>query len=92
MFVVHGFRALKRLLVDYQEARRARKLEKELEESRVAILLSQMQPHFIHNILNVIYYLIGKDPAAAQGAVSKFSDHLRNNLEALAQQKKRIEA
>ena len=83
--VVHGFRALKRILIDYQGAHRAKKLEKELEESRIAILLSQMQPHFVHNILNVIYYLIGKDPAAAQGAVSKFSDHLRNNLEAISQ-------
>ena len=85
LFVVRGFRALKRVLIDYQGARRVKKLEKELEESRIAILLSQMQPHFIHNILNVIYYLIGKDPAAAQGAVSKFSDHLRNNLEAISQ-------
>lgn len=84
-FVFHGFRALKRVLIDYQGACRARKLEKELEESRIAILLSQMQPHFIHNILNVIYYLCGKDPAAAQGAISKFSDHLRNNLEAISQ-------
>ena len=84
-FVVFGFRALKRLLIDHQGARRARKLEKELEESRIAIMRSQMQPHFIHNILNVIYYLCGKDPAAAQGAISKFSDHLRNNLEALSQ-------
>lgn len=84
-FVIHGFRALKRVLIDYQGARRAKKLEKELEESRIAIMLSQMQPHFIHNILNVIYYLCGKDPAAAQEAVSKFSDHLRNNLEAVSQ-------
>ena len=85
LFVFHGFSALKRVLIDYQGARRAKKLEKELEESRIAILLSQMQPHFIHNILNVIYYLCGKDPAAAQGAISKFSDYLRNNLEAISQ-------
>ena len=85
LFVIHGFRALKRVLVDYQGARRAKKLERELEDSRIAIMLSQMQPHFIHNILNVIYYLCGKDSVAAQGAISKFSDHLRNNLEALAQ-------
>ena len=85
LFTVHGFRMLKRVLIDYQGARRAKKLEKELEESHIAVLLSQMQPHFIHNILNVIYYLIGKDPAAAQGAISKFSDHLRNNLEAISQ-------
>ena len=85
LFIVHGFRALKRVLIDYQGARRAKKLEKELEESRIAVMLSQMQPHFIHNILNVIYYLCGKDPAAAQEAISKFSDHLRNNLEAVSQ-------
>ena len=85
LFVVHGFRALKRVLIDHQGARRAKKLEKELEDSRIAIMLSQMQPHFIHNILNVIYYLCGKNPAAAQGAISKFSDHLRNNLEAISQ-------
>ena len=85
LFVFHGFRALKRVLIDYQGARRAKKLEKELEESQIAIMLSQMQPHFVHNILNVIYYMCGKDPGAAQAAISKFSDHLRNNLEALSQ-------
>lgn len=85
IFVIHGFRALKRVLIDYQGARRAKKLEKDLEESRIAIMLSQMQPHFVHNILNVIYYMCGKDPAAAQEAISKFSDHLRNNLEAISQ-------
>ena len=85
LFIVHGFRGLKRALIDYQGARRAKNLEKELEESRIAIMLSQMQPHFIHNILNVIYYMCGKDPAAAQNAISKFSDHLRNNMEALSQ-------
>ena len=85
LFAVHGFRALKQVLFDYQGAHRAKNLEKELEESRIAIMLSRMQPHFIHNILNVIYYLCGKDPAAAQGAISKFSDHLRNNLEAISQ-------
>ena len=85
LFVIHGFYALKRVLVDYQGARRAKKLEKELEDSRIAIMLSQIQPHFVHNILNVIYYMCGKDPAAAQVAISKFSDHLRNKLEAISQ-------
>ena len=83
--VIYGFFSLKRALVDYQGAHRVKKLEMELEESRVAVLMSQMQPHFIHNILNSIYYLCGKDPVTAQRAVSKFSDYLRNNLEALPQ-------
>lgn len=85
VFVIYGFLSLKRVLIDYRSAHVAKKLEKELEESRIAILRSQMQPHFIYNILNVIYYLCGKDPAAAQGAITKFSDHLRNNLEAISQ-------
>ena len=85
VFVIYGFLSLKRVLIDYRGAHLAKKLEKELEESRIAILRSQMQPHFIYNILNVIYYLCGKDPAAAQGAITKFSDHLRNNLEAISQ-------
>ena len=85
VFAVQGYCAVKRVLIDYQGAHRARKLEKDLEEGRIAIMLSQMQPHFIYNILNVIYYLCGKEPVAAQGAISKFSDHLRNNLEALSQ-------
>lgn len=85
VFVFHGFLGLKKILVDYQGARRARKLEKELEESRIDIMRSQMQPHFVYNILNVIYYMCGKDPVTAQEAISKFSDYLRNNLEALSQ-------
>ena len=74
------------------DAARAKELETEknalkaqLTENRISIMLSQMQPHFIHNILNVIYYLCGKNPSVAQDAISKFSDHLRNNLEALSQ-------
>lgn len=85
VFVVSGFQALKHILIDYQYAIKAKKLEKELEESRIAIMLSQMQPHFVHNILNVIYFMCGKDSVAAQGAISKFSDYLRNNIEALSQ-------
>ena len=54
LFVIHGFRALKMVLVDHLGASRAKKQEKELEDSRIAIMLSQMQPHFVHNILNVI--------------------------------------
>ena len=82
LLIFYGSRVLKRILV---ADRKAMKLEKELEESRIAIMLSQIQPHFVYNILNVIYYMCGKDPSVAQMAISKFSDHLRNKLEALHQ-------
>ena len=74
---------IKVVVMDHQASVRAAQLERELEDSRVAIMLSQIQPHFLYNVLNAIYYLCGKEPEAAQEAISSFSDYLRNNMEAL---------
>lgn len=57
--------------------------EQELEEMRIRIVLSQIQPHFIFNVLNTIYYLCGKDVRQAQEAISNFSDYLRANMSAI---------
>lgn len=46
-------------------------------------MLSQIQPHFLYNSLNSIYYLCGKDTQAARRAISDFSDYLRGNLDSL---------
>ncbi len=62
-----------------------KKLELELQDSRIAIMLSQIQPHFMFNVLNTIYYLCEKDPKTARYAISRFSDYLRNNLENIAE-------
>lgn len=56
----------------------------ELANSRAKIMMSQIQPHFLYNTLNAIYYLIEKDPATAQKAVSDFSDYLRMNIDTLS--------
>lgn len=73
-------------------AARARQLEAEqkalqleLQESRISIMLSQMQPHFIFNTLNTIYHLCSMDPAAAKSTISAFSEYLRNNIDNLEQ-------
>lgn len=58
-------------------------IETQLKESRVSIMLSQIQPHFLYNTLNSIYYLCGKDSLKAQEAISFFSDYLRNNLDSI---------
>ena len=55
-----------------------------LAENRISIMLSQVQPHFIYNCLNAIYYLCDKDPEEAQEAISSFSDYLRGNLDSLS--------
>ena len=59
--------------------------EVQLAESRIAITLSQLQPHFIYNVLNSIYHLCDRDPKLAQEAVDKFSDYLRNNMKSIEQ-------
>lgn len=57
--------------------------ERELSDSRVQIMVSQIQPHFLYNTLDSIYYLCGKDPARAREAVSRFADYLRMNVRSL---------
>lgn len=60
--------------------------ERELEDMRIRIVLSQIHPHFIFNVLNTIYYLCGKDVKEAQEAISTFSEYLRANMTALRQE------
>ena len=74
---------IRNTIVNQKAAARMEKLDKELEESRIAVMLSQIQPHFLYNCLNTIYYLCGKDGATAQQAVSDFSDYLQINLKSL---------
>jgi len=57
--------------------------ERKVNDMQIKIVMSQIQPHFLYNSLNTIYYLCGKDPELAQGAISDFSDYLRGNLNAL---------
>lgn len=55
----------------------------ELTKSQTRLLVSQMQPHFLYNVLNTIYYLTEKDTEVAQKAISDFSDYLRMNLDSI---------
>ncbi|MBQ2502745.1 MAG: histidine kinase [Lachnospiraceae bacterium] len=64
-------------------ARVAKQHEVDLGETQMKLMTSQIQPHFIFNSLNTIYYLVEKDPALAQTAISTFSDYLRVNIESL---------
>lgn len=57
--------------------------ERKVNDMQIKIVMSQIQPHFLYNSLNSIYYLCSKDPKLAQRAISDFSDYLRGNLNAL---------
>lgn len=75
------------MIVNFSASSRAHKLEKELEESRIAIMLSQIQPHFIFNVLGTIRGLCRENPEQAWIGLGDFSTYLRANMNALTNEK-----
>ena len=65
------------------QASRADKIERELLQSKVSIMLSQIQPHFLYNTLVVIRQLCDIDPKTAKEAITEFAGYLRGNLDSL---------
>lgn len=57
--------------------------EKELMESRITLMISQIQPHFLYNSLNSIYHLCDMDAKLAQQAIGNFSEYLHHVLGSL---------
>lgn len=71
------------LFLQAEMGRRAAEQENLLTRSRVAIMLSQIQPHFLYNSLSVIQNMChGKAPEAEQATI-QFSEFLRGNLDSL---------
>lgn len=66
-----------------EQDRKCKEQETELAKNRIAITISQIQPHFLYNTLNSIYYLCEKEPKQAQLAIDRFATYLRGNLDAL---------
>lgn len=63
--------------------RRLREQDKELAEKKIAIMLSQIQPHFLFNILGSIEWLCETDPSRAQEATDELARFLRGNMDSL---------
>lgn len=61
------------------------RMEKELTESRISVMQSQIKPHFLYNSLSTIQILCEKDPKLASEAVAHFSHYLRSNMDSLNQ-------
>jgi len=51
-------------------------------EKKMAV--SQLEPHFIFNTLNSIYFLCDIDTESARKAIKEFSDYLRGNIAGLS--------
>ncbi len=78
------------LLIIYlmiQMDRNHQKLEQEnqLVDMNIALMLSQIQPHFLYNSLSSIRRMIKKNPDIAETAIENFSMYLRQNLESMNQ-------
>ena len=64
--------------------RRTIRQQSELRDARVAALIHQIQPHFIHNTLTSVYYLCDSDPPTAKRLVRDFNSHLRANFTSIS--------
>ncbi len=75
------------LFIQSEQANRMLQQKLELSESKNALVLSQIQPHFLYNTLTSIYQLCDTKPESAKEAISNFSNYLRGNLDSLNQSK-----
>lgn len=69
----------------HNEKLRTVKLQQEMTNSKISIMLSQIQPHFLYNSLNTIQYLCKTQPEEASRAIGRFSKYLRANMDSLNQ-------
>jgi two-component system, LytTR family, sensor kinase len=68
--------------VHYYRAERVREvreagLARGLAEARLAALRTQLQPHFVFNVLNAVTALVHTDPMAADRMLTRFAELLR---------------
>jgi len=70
-----------KLISDYfHMQKRMSEIAKEKAETELNFLKSQINPHFLFNSLNSVYFLIDKNNIEARQALHKFSDMLRYQL------------
>lgn len=91
IFLVIAGMAFK-LLMDYNKMQnRLLQVAKEKAETELDFLKAQINPHFLFNSLNAVYFLIDKNNTEARQALQKFSDMLRHQLYGVKDEKIRIE-
>ncbi len=80
MLIVFLFHGVKQMILNHNASIKNKKLKAELENSHIALMLSQIQPHFIYNTLGTIGEFCEEDPKQAASLVQKFSLYLRGNF------------
>ena len=80
------------LLIDYTRIqKRLIEVAREKADAELSFLKSQINPHFLFNSLNAVYFLIHKENTEARRALHKFSDMLRYQLYEIKDEKIPIE-
>ncbi|MGN0633736.1 MAG: sensor histidine kinase [Oscillospiraceae bacterium] len=83
MFFITIFITLLVIPKNIRAAMREKELKAELEYNQVAIMISQIQPHFIYNTLGTIEHFCTEEPQTAARLVRDFSLYLRGNFSEL---------
>ena len=83
MLIVFLLRGAKQVFMDHQASIKNKKIKEELENSRITVMLSQIQPHFLYNSLTSVMDLCDTNPKEAKAAIADFADYLRGNLASL---------
>ena len=81
------FRIIVDLRTQHKEALRHEKMQKELYEAQVGVMVSQIQPHFMYNALSSIAMMCTLDGKKAKEATITFAKYLRGNMDSLKQKK-----
>ncbi len=69
--------------IQFEHEIKLRRREQELAEMRIDMMLSQIQPHFLFNVLTGIRKLCETNPKQAAISIGAFSKFLRTNMESL---------
>jgi two-component system LytT family sensor kinase len=81
LFLLTSTGAAMKLVSDYmQTQRRLAAISQEKAETELKFLKAQINPHFLFNSLNSIYFLIDKQNTEARQTLLQFSDLLRYQL------------
>ena len=68
----------------FEENQKYAQQEQELQNARAALVLSQIQPHFLFNSLAVVMDLCDTEPKEAKAALQELSDYLHYKMAALS--------
>lgn len=83
LMFIYLLKMVKKIISDNNVAIKVERLEAELEEKRIVIMLKQIQPHFLINSLIAIKHLCKRNPDKAIEMIEHFSGFLKGGMDAL---------